>query len=225
MPRRAHQNHPKIADDTCTTPQLTNNTLAITPTSPVDNTMTDVLDQSVNDPGCMAKEIGNTNTHISDLEKEFKIFRSEFSNFCLENATNDIQADLDNVQCAQYLINKTLTSKMDTFDNEIMSRVDNMNKELSSQMSELMKLIQSNVIKPSLVPGQAESDQAITEELLFNHKMERMHQSCMDPHPIVTDKEKAPERAHSPQHTPLPPSPQFQPIVSMSRVDPININP
>src|SRR5260370_15393698 len=212
-------------DDAHSTPQLTDNALAITPASPVDNTMTDVLDQSVNDPGRAAKEIGNTDTRIGDLEKEFKIFRSEFSNFCLENATNDIQADLDNVQRAQYSMNETLTSKMDAFDNEIMSRVDNMNKELSSQMSELMKLIQSNVIKPSLVPGQAERDQVIAEELLFNHKMERMRQSHMDLHPIVMDKGKAPERAHLPQHMPLPPSPQFQPIASMPRVDPININP
>ena len=77
--------------------------------------MTDVLDQSVNDPGHMAREIGNIDTciGIGDLEKEFKIFRSEFSNFCLENVTNDIQADLDNVQHAQYLMNETLTSKMD----------------------------------------------------------------------------------------------------------------
>src|SRR5260370_20209556 len=164
-------NHPEIMDDMHSTPQLTDNTLANAPTLPVDNTMTDVFHQSGNDPGCMTKEIGTTDTHISDLE-------NEFSNFHLENVTNDIQADLDNVQQAQVLMNEILMSKMDAIDNKIMSRVDDMNKELSSQMSELKNLIQNNMLKPSLVPGHTERDQVITEELLFNHKMERMHDSA-----------------------------------------------
>ena len=93
-------------------------------------------DQSGDDPGHASEEPENFGTPVEVLETEFRTFRAEFSNFRLENASIDIQADLDNVQRAQFIMNETLMSKMDAFDNKI-DKMDAFNRELSSQMNDL----------------------------------------------------------------------------------------
>ena len=77
--------------------------------------------------------------------------------------------------------------------------------------------------KCTLLPGQPERDQALVEELLFSHKINSLHQADDAPNPRIMDKGKAPMRTL----TPTPPfnPPQFPPVASMSRVNPIMISP
>ena len=92
----------------------------------------------------------------------------------------NIQADLDNMHNAQFLLNETLTSKLNVLDKEVTSRIEVLNGDLSSQLNELKKLIQSTMVKPSLVLGCTERDQALAEELLLHHQLETMCSQCVD---------------------------------------------
>ena len=154
--------------------------------------MIDMSDQLVGDPGCMLEEPDNFETHVKVIETEFRTFQAEFSNFCLENMSNNIQADLDNVKRAQFIMNETLTSNMDTF-----------NRELSSQMNELKELIQNRVKMPKNVPGPAKRDQPITEEIIFGNKMEDMHQAYTIPHHIIGRPQKEHTCPHLCFHLPI----------------------
>src|SRR5260370_30960351 len=127
----------------------------------------------------------------------------------MENTSNNIQSDLDDMHRAHIIMNETLTSRMD--------KMDASDKELSSQLNELKNLIQGNIVKPSSIPGQTERDQAITAELLFKGQMDSMCRTHYPTIHAVEDKGKAPERVHSP----LPTSPIYQPFTSSSRLDPI----
>ncbi len=85
---------------------------------------------------------------------------TQFSDFCMDHMSINVQVDLENLQSAHVILNETLLSRMDALD-----------RELGSQMNELKEL-QNAMHKFSLIPGWPERDQALTEELLFNHKNE-----------------------------------------------------
>src|SRR5260370_41098009 len=100
----------------------------------------------------------------------------------------------------------------------ITSKIDTIDREVNSQMNDLKELLQSAMEKFTLLPGQPERDQPLVEELLFSHKMNSLHQADDALNPTVIDKGKAPMRA-------LTKSPPFPLVMSISRVNPILIDP
>ena len=121
------------------------------PDASMNDTLIDLPDQLGGSPRRVSMESNEVDTHIKNLETEFKAFRTEFSNFQLDNASNNIQAELDNLHRAHVTMNETLMSRMDDLNRDLMSRMDE-NNGLSSKMTELKDLIQNYIVKPSIVP-------------------------------------------------------------------------
>ena len=122
------------------TSQTANNALENAPDLSMNDTVTDIHNQLGDYPRHELEEPDNLNTHVKNLENDLKSFRTEFSDFHLENASKNIQADLDNMHRAHILMNETLMSRMDTFETEVISmmeRMDTSNKGLRSQTNEL----------------------------------------------------------------------------------------
>ena len=139
MAHRAHRNQqPLNSDGAIGTSQTMGNTSDNVPDASMNDTLIDLPDQSGGSPRCVSMESDEVNTHVENLETEFKAFRTEFSNF-QDNTSNNIQAELDNLHRAHVMMNETLTSRMDE------------NNGLSSKMTELKDLIQNYIVKPSIV--------------------------------------------------------------------------
>ncbi len=205
------------SDDAISTPQTAGNVSVNAPDVSMNDTSIELPDKLGDSPRHTSREPNEVDTHIENLKTEFRALWNEFSNFQLENASNNIQVDLDDINRAHISMTETITSRMD--------KMDAFDKELSSQLYKLKELIQNNIAKPSLVPGQSKRDQAIAGELLFAHQMESRQYIYNPPYHVSNDKGKAPERTYL---LPLPPSPPHQPLTSMSKVDlivPITISP
>ena len=214
MAPRTRRNQPlSNSENVIGTSQTADNTLANAPDTSMIDPAIDTYNQSGDDHRRASEEPNHFESRVEDLENEFRAFRSEFRDFRMENASNNIQSDLDDMHRAHILMNETLTSRMD--------KMDAFDKELSSQLSELKELIQNNLANPSLVPGRSERDQAIAEELLFAHQMGSRQRIYSPFHRASENKGKAPERIYSP---PPPPSPMYhQPFASTSRMDPVTL--
>ena len=127
MAQCACYNHHFInTDDAIGTSHTANSELANAPNTPVDDTVTNGPNQSGNTPRHMSEEPQNFKTCFEELDNEFRAFRSEFSEFHMDHISINIQADLENLQNAQIILNETLTSKIDVIGREINAHMNDL---------------------------------------------------------------------------------------------------